>query len=95
MRAILRTVVSENAPLYVPTYVITKGTFSSEHFLVANKTLAAYSLVAEGLIAHKSEGVHALLVEKRSADSARARGYARKTAQLLLQKCVKVARNYA
>ena len=38
-----------------PICEITEATFSSERFLVANQTLAAYSLVAEGSIARKSE----------------------------------------
>ena len=38
-----------------PICEITEATFSSECFLVANQTLAAYSLVVEGSIARKSE----------------------------------------
>ena len=34
---------------------ITEATFSSECLLMTNQTLAAYSLVAEGSIARKSE----------------------------------------
>ena len=45
-------------PLYAPRppiRAITEATFSSELLLVANQTLAAYSLVDEGSIARKSE----------------------------------------
>ena len=38
-----------------PIRAITEATFSSELLLVANQTLAAYSLVDEGSIARKSE----------------------------------------
>ena len=38
-----------------PICEITEVTFSSERLLMANQTLAAYSLVAEGSIAYKSE----------------------------------------
>ena len=62
---------------------ITEATFSSESLVMANQTLSAYSLVAEG-----SKQVHALFIVKRSADSARARGYVRKSRIFLLRKCV-------
>ena len=38
-----------------PIRAITEATFSSELLLVANQTLAAYSLVDDGSIARKSE----------------------------------------
>ena len=59
---------------------------------MANQTLAAYSLVAEGLIARKSEAspcVVRMLTRREHADTRKDTGV------FLLRRCEEFARNYA